>query len=47
LIAGIYGMNFIEPFPDFNTVTGFWIAIGLMVVSAGVLYVVFRRRGWI
>jgi magnesium transporter len=47
LIAGIYGMNFIEPFPDFNTATGFWIAIGLMVVSAGVLYVVFRRRGWI
>jgi magnesium transporter len=47
LIAGIYGMNFIRPFPDFDNPWGFWIAVVLMVASAGVLYGVFRRRGWI
>jgi len=47
LIAGIYGMNFIRPFPSFENPTGFWIAIGLMAVSAGVLYWVFKRRDWI
>jgi magnesium transporter len=47
LIAGIYGMNFVRPFPDFNNQAGFWIAIAMMAVSAGVLYWVFRRRGWI
>jgi magnesium transporter len=47
LIAGIYGMNFFRPFPGFAHPVGFWIAIGMMVVSAGVLYWVFRRRGWL
>lgn len=47
LIAGIYGMNFIRPFPDFDNPVGFWIAVVLMVASGGTLYQVFRRRGWI
>lgn len=47
LIAGIYGMNFSRPFPSFDNPTGFWIAIVMMVVSAGVLYWVFRKRHWI
>jgi magnesium transporter len=47
LIAGVYGMNFIRPFPDFDHPAGFWIAVGLMVISGGMLYGVFRRRGWI
>jgi magnesium transporter len=47
LIAGIYGMNFIRPFPGFGNPAGFWIAIGLMAVSAGILYWVFRRRDWL
>jgi magnesium transporter len=47
LIAGIYGMNFIEPFPQFETSYGFWVAIGMMLVTGGALYWVFRRRGWI
>jgi magnesium transporter len=47
LIAGIYGMNFVGPFPDFDHPAGFWVAIGLMVVSGGILFGVFRRRGWI
>jgi magnesium transporter len=47
LIAGIYGMNFFRPFPAFDTPGGFWIAVGMMVASGGVLYWVFRRRGWL
>jgi magnesium transporter len=46
LIAGIYGMNFFRPFPAFDNPAGFWIAIGMMLVSGGSLYWVFRRRGW-
>jgi magnesium transporter len=47
VIAGIYGMNFIRPFPDFDNPAGFWIAIAMMAVSGGLLYRVFRGRGWI
>lgn len=47
LIAGIYGMNFVRPFPRFGNPAGFWIAIGMMAVSAGILYWVFRRRDWL
>jgi magnesium transporter len=47
LIAGIYGMNFIRPFPRFGNPYGFWIAVGMMVVSGGVLYWIFRRRDWL
>jgi magnesium transporter len=47
LIAGIYGMNFVRPFPSFESPAGFWIAIAMMVLSAGALYWVFRRRGWL
>jgi magnesium transporter len=47
LIAGIYGMNFIEPFPGFETSYGFWVAVGMMALSGAGLYWVFRRRGWI
>jgi magnesium transporter len=47
LIAGIYGMNFIRPFPRFGSPYGFWIAIGLMVVTGGGLYWIFRKRDWL
>lgn len=47
LIAGIYGMNFLNPFPPFRAEFGFWIAIGLMAASAVALYVVFKRRDWL
>lgn len=46
LIAGIYGMNFFRSFPAFRHPAGFWIAIGMMVVSGGALYWLFRRRDW-
>lgn len=47
VIAGIYGMNFLRPFPAFTHPYGFWIAIGMMVVSGGALYWMFRKRDWI
>lgn len=47
LIAGIYGMNFIRPFPRFGNPSGFWIAIGMMAVSAVLLYWVFKKRDWL
>lgn len=47
MIAGIYGMNFVEPFPDFGTSWGFWFAVAAMVVSGAWLWWIFRKRDWI
>jgi magnesium transporter len=47
LIAGIYGMNFERALPSWDAPAGFWIALGLMVLSGVVLYVMFRRRDWL
>jgi magnesium transporter len=46
LVAGIYGMNF-EDMPELGWSVGYPFAIGLMLFLAGMLYVLFRRRGWI
>jgi magnesium transporter len=46
LIAGIYGMNFVH-MPELNWVLGYPFALGLMAVSAFVLYRVFRKRNWL
>ena len=45
LITGFYGMN--VPYPGFSTRIGFTAAAVIMVVSAVVLYWVFRRRDWL
>jgi magnesium transporter len=46
VIAGIYGMNFVHiPWADESW--GFMAALGLMVTSALVPYVLFKRRGWL
>jgi magnesium transporter len=45
-IASIYGMNF-DLVPQAGEIFGFWFSLALMVVSAVVLYVVFRRKDWI
>lgn len=45
-IASVYGMNF-ELVPSSGRLTGFWFAIGLMATSATILFVFFRKRGWI
>ena len=46
LIAGIYGMNF-KFMPELHWQFGYPFAIGLMVLSAIVLYIIFKRRGWL
>jgi len=46
LIAGIYGMNF-RHMPELDWLLGYPMALGLMAVSALVLYLGFRKRGWL
>lgn len=46
LIAGIFGMNHDEV-PFLNHPYGFWITMGLMVLSSVSVLGFFRRQGWI
>jgi magnesium transporter len=46
LIAGIYGMNFTH-MPELDWTLGYPMAIGLMLLFALVLYVLFKKRGWL
>jgi magnesium transporter len=46
LIASIYGMNF-EIMPELSWPYGYPLAIGLMVISAVLPYLYFKRRGWL
>jgi magnesium transporter len=46
LIAGIYGMNF-KNMPELHWEYGYPFAIGLMILSGVILYVIFKRRGWL
>jgi magnesium transporter len=46
LIAGVYGMNF-RFMPELDWRWGYPFALGLMLLSAGVLYVMFKRRDWL
>ena len=46
LIASIYGMNF-DHMPEFSWRLGYPLAIGIMVLSAVLPYVYFKRRGWL
>jgi len=46
LIAAIYGMNFTF-MPELKWTFGYPFALGLMLISAVVLYVVFKRRDWL
>ena len=46
LIAGIYGMNF-KVMPELHWEFGYPFAIGLMVLSGIILYIIFKRRGWL
>lgn len=46
LITGIYGMNF-EHMPELPWLLGYPFALGMMVVSGGILYFLFRRAGWL
>jgi magnesium transporter len=46
LIAGVYGMNF-RHMPELDWLLGYPMALGIMAVSALVLYLGFRKRGWL
>ena len=46
LIASVYGMNF-HVMPELDWIFGYPFAIGLMLVSAILPYLYFKRRGWL
>jgi magnesium transporter len=46
LIAGIYGMNF-EHMPELHWAFGYPLALVMMLVMAAVLWILFKRRGWL
>jgi magnesium transporter len=46
LIAGIYGMNFSD-MPELSWRFGYPLALGVMLLSGGILYVMFKRRDWL
>jgi len=46
LIASIYGMNF-KHMPELDWWLGYPVAIGVMIASMVVPYLIFRRKGWI
>jgi magnesium transporter len=46
LVASIYGMNF-DFMPELKWDLGYPLAIGLMVLSAALPYLYFKRRGWL
>jgi magnesium transporter len=46
LVASVYGMNF-KHMPELDWSWGYPWALGLMAVSAVVMYVIVRMRGWL
>jgi len=46
MIAGIYGMNF-EHMPELHWVASYPMVLGLMAVAVGLLYLNFKKRGWL
>jgi magnesium transporter len=46
LIAGIYGMNF-EHMPELKWLFGYPFALGLILASAIIPFLIARRRGWL
>jgi magnesium transporter len=46
MISGIYGMNF-RHMPELSWRLGYGWALGLMVLSAGALWVYFKRKDWL
>lgn len=46
LIASIYGMNF-KFMPELYWKYGYYVSLGLMIISIVGMYLYFRRKGWI
>jgi magnesium/cobalt transport protein CorA len=45
-VAGVYGMNFTH-MPETRWIAGYPFALSLMVLASLVVFLVFRRRGWL
>lgn len=45
-IAGIYGMNF-EHMPELKTTYGYFVVLGVIAVICTMLYIRFKRVGWL
>ena len=46
LISGVYGMNF-RYMPELNSILGYPYALALMASISGLLYLGFKRAGWL
>ena len=46
LVAGIYGMNFVN-MPELHWHYGYFFALGLMGVASVILYRMFKKSGWL
>jgi magnesium transporter len=46
MIAGIYGMNF-DNMPELHQQYGYFVVIGMMLTTCGLLYRAFRKSGWL
>jgi magnesium transporter len=44
-ITGFYGQN--VPFPGYADVAGFYTSVAVIVALSALLYVLFRRWGWL
>lgn len=44
-VTGFYGQN--VPYPGFGQPAGFYTSTAVTVILSGILYVVFKRRGWL
>ena len=45
-IAGIYGMNF-KHMPELDTLYGYYVVLGAIVFLCVVLFLRFRKAGWL
>ena len=44
-VTGWFGQN--VPYPGFGKESGFYVSLGMIVAIAAVLYVVFKKKGWL
>ncbi|MFV8394235.1 magnesium/cobalt transporter CorA [Corynebacterium hindlerae] len=46
MIAGIYGMNF-QNMPELNTEYGYYVVLGIMVLSVIAMWLLFKKNKWL
>jgi magnesium transporter len=44
-VTGFYGQN--VPYPGFGKESGYYVSVIVLVATAGGMYAVFKRRGWL